>query len=248
MAYKTQLKVLLVEDNLSDSTLFSKSLNKSSLAGFEIHNATCLADGLEKSKVTNFDTIILDLSLPDSDGLETLDAFRPTSSSAPIIVLTGLSNKRIGIEAMQKGAEEYLIKGEELSLEHLDRSILLTIERKKGRLQSETALPSLATTLFQNFKVGDLAIDLAKQSVAYQAGDQQRTVPLTPIEFKILVLLARNPGKVLSRSQIVAEIWNDDRQISSRTVDKHMSALKRKCAPALDQLKCVYGVGYHITE
>lgn len=235
-AKNVHLKLLLVEDNPSDAALFSKALAGSNSAAFEIRHETTLAKGLEACAANKFDIIVLDLSLPDSDGVATLEGMIKQPLGIPVIVLTGSDNEAMGIQAMRLGAEEYLVKGESVDLA---RFVLLAFERYKGRALKDQS----AST--NNLCVGNVEVDLMKQVALINAHNEKKAVSLTSIEFRILVFLMKNVGDVVSRSQIVSEIWaEDEREISSRTVDKHISSLKRKCSPALDQIQGVYGVGY----
>jgi DNA-binding response OmpR family regulator len=232
-----RLKILLVEDNSPDARLFEKCFQRSALYQFEIRAVVRLSQALVLLDAERFDAIILDLFLPDSEGLATLEAVLPKAQYCPVIVLTGLENEVIGIEAIQKGAEEYLVKAE-ISEKSLPRSLSLAVERKRMRLRTD------GSNSLTRFQIGVLQIDLTKQEVFRETNSQLELINLTPMEFKILVLLARNPGVILSRSRIVAECWNQDRSISVRTLDKHVSSLKKKCHPDLVRLESVYGVGY----
>ncbi|MBN8554367.1 MAG: response regulator transcription factor [Deltaproteobacteria bacterium] len=239
---KPLLKILFIEDNPSDVQLVSRSLRDSRLAVFEVHHTTNLGEAASLLNHMEFDAIIVDLFLPDSSGLSTLEALLAKNLHLPILVLTGYQDEVLGIQAVRRGAEEYFIKGE-IPEEYLARFVTLAIERFKGRANAAT--DSFVLNAPGNLNLGNLEIDLLKQVVSLKRNQENQVIPLTPIEFRILVLLSGNPGEVMSRSQIVTEIWNNDpKQVSFRTVDKHISSLKRKCSPALDHIQCVYGVGY----
>lgn len=236
-------RILLTEDNTSDSQLISKALNESDLATFEIVHTANLADALTAAAKTNFDAVILDLSLPDSDGILTLDTFLEKHPALTVIVLTGLENELLGINAVRKGAEEYLLK-KEIMEGHLGRFVTLAIERRK-----RTSVPQTTKKMplpLGKVAIGNVEVDLLRQTVFINNNESGKSaVALTPIEFRILTIMLTNPNQVLSRPRIVTEIWaEDEREISSRTVDKHISSLKRKCTPALDKIQSVYGVGY----
>ncbi|MDB5037870.1 MAG: hybrid sensor histidine kinase/response regulator [Bacteriovoracaceae bacterium] len=237
------LKILLVEDNSSDAKLLCRALEKSKIDRFDVVSVTRLSAALSSLTTQKFDAVILDLFLPDSRGLETLDAILEAVGRSPVIVLTGLEDEAIGVKAIQKGAEEYLLKAE-VSDKSISLFISMAIERNRIRSGHQD---SPAET---QFHVGALEIDLIKQEVRLRTDHTFQSINLTPLEFKILALLARNQGVVLPRSRIVAEIWGEpttqDLQISVRTLDKHVSALKRKCGSALEHLQSVYGVGYSL--
>src|SRR4051812_20174057 len=104
---KSSIRVLLAEDNHPDACLVAKILEKSDLAEFQIDRASSLAEAIRKGTHDHYDVVLLDLFLPDSGGLATLETFLATNRSVPIIVLTGYEQETIGIEAIRKGAEEY---------------------------------------------------------------------------------------------------------------------------------------------
>ena len=106
-----QLKVLLVEDNPGDARLIQEQLNESKLADVDIQHAKTLAEALQFLETPTIDAIILDLSLPDSRGLETLSEIQAQVTQIPVIVLTGLEDEELGLKAIQRGAQDYLVKG-----------------------------------------------------------------------------------------------------------------------------------------
>ncbi|WP_254766898.1 bacterio-opsin activator domain-containing protein [Salinilacihabitans rarus] len=141
-----ELDVLLVEDNPGDARLIEEMLSdvrelprridpeRSTAGRPRIHRENRLADGLEYLEEHDPDVVLLDLNLPDSDGLETLEAVESADEEAPIVVLTGLRDQRTGIEAIGRGAEDYLVK-DEVTSALLVRSIQHAIERKQQELE-----------------------------------------------------------------------------------------------------------------
>ena len=127
---KKDLYVLLIEDNPADANLIIELLDQSNLINFEVIWSNKLQDGLNKLKSQTFDTILLDLSLPDSWGIETLLETLEKTQSIPIIVLAGEDNDMLGIKSVKKGAQDFLVKGQVDNI-GLIRSIQNAIERKK---------------------------------------------------------------------------------------------------------------------
>ena len=126
------IKLLLVEDNSVDAQLTQDLLAEWSLDRFEITHASVLADGLTRLSRERFDVVLLDLSLPDTHGLATVTQVLATSPDVPVVVLSGHDDHPLALQALQHGAQDYLVKGEG-GTEFLARSILYAIERKKAQ-------------------------------------------------------------------------------------------------------------------
>lgn len=136
-----KLKVLLIEDNPGDVLLVKNMLNYGH-AEYEITCAERLSMGIKEIKSAAFDVVLLDLGLPDSDGLDSLKKILETNSKVPVIVLTGLSDEATGLQAVKEGAQDYLIKGQ-IDTNILVRTIKHSIERLKHlteRKKKEEAL------------------------------------------------------------------------------------------------------------
>lgn len=125
------IKILLVEDNEVDAHLTQDILAEWSVEQFAITHVTCLADALSRLGNERFDAVLLDLSLPDGYGLTTLRQVQAASPTIPIIVLSGVSDQTLALQAVQNGAQDYLVKGQGQP-ELLTRSIRYAIERKRA--------------------------------------------------------------------------------------------------------------------
>jgi diguanylate cyclase (GGDEF)-like protein len=141
------LRLLIIEDNIDDAFVLKESLTSYNLHDlcFEICHVERLADGLHQLSEKEFDIVLVDLSLPDSEGLETFDTIQQQYTNQPIIVLSGLDDEEIAVEAVQRGAQDYLVKGI-IDTGLLIRSIRYGIERKRGELalrDSETRLKKI---------------------------------------------------------------------------------------------------------
>ena len=124
------LRILLVEDNLGDAVLLRETLRDwRKESWFELHHVTRLEDGILSLATSKFDLVLLDLSLPDAHGLETLSRTRAACGATPIVVLTGMNDETVAIRAVQEGAQDYLVKG--VTPEVLGRSIRYAIERQR---------------------------------------------------------------------------------------------------------------------
>ena len=124
------IRILLVEDNPGDALLLKEVLKETSVTKFAVTEAQCLAEAVERLGASSFDVVLLDLSLPDSVGLDTVSRIQPVCPSAPIVVLTGLDDELLAFEAVRAGAQDYLVKGQ-YDTHLLVRSIRYAIERKR---------------------------------------------------------------------------------------------------------------------
>lgn len=124
------IKVLLVEDNLGDARIIKELLSEANMASFQVEVAKKLSDGIHVLSARRFDVVLLDLSLPDSTGLNTLVKVHKKAQKVAIMVLTGLSDEALAVEAVRKGAQDYLVKGQ-IDGNLLYRAILYAIERKR---------------------------------------------------------------------------------------------------------------------
>ncbi|MDN3515481.1 MAG: ATP-binding protein [Candidatus Brocadia sp.] len=125
------IKILIIEDNPGDARLILEMLKESGAKQFVLEHAVCLSSGLERLARVNYDVVLLDLGLPESQGLPTLEKTLALSLKAPIVVLTGsIADENVGIKAVQRGAQDYLIKGI-IDGKMLARSIRYAIERKQ---------------------------------------------------------------------------------------------------------------------
>lgn len=127
---KNDLRILIIEDNPGDARLINEMLWEVGTATFESEWADSLASGLGHLAQTRFDAILLDLGLPDSNGIETIERILSEAPGTPLIVFTGLADEVMGVEAVHRGAQDYLVKGS-VTGDSLTRSIRYSIERKR---------------------------------------------------------------------------------------------------------------------
>lgn len=131
MTQDASVRVLLVEDNPGDARLVEILLYEVDAASFEITHVDRLGEALEHLGWSDFDVILLDLSLPDSSGLKTVDQMRIVAPQTPVVVLSGQDDEETALQALQGGAEDYLVKGQGDG-DLIARSIRYAIERKKA--------------------------------------------------------------------------------------------------------------------
>lgn len=176
--------------------------------------------------------LLLDLMLPETDGLEVCRQIRRTEAQAglPIIMLTAKGDEADKIVGLELGADDYVTKP--FSVKELVARIHAVLRRPAG---GETA---------RRVVIGPLVLDGDTFEVAVDG----EKVELTATEFKILQLLASKPGRVFTRDRILDHLWGDEKAVVDRTVDVHIRNLREKLGPAAVLVKNIRGVGYKVEE
>jgi len=204
--------VLLVEDEPQMRRFLRAALGA---RGFRLVEAESAAAGEVAAASHHPDLVLLDLGLPDRDGIELAKSLR-AFTQVPILVLSARGREADKVEALDAGADDYLTKP--FGVPELLARMRVAL-RHAARAAGEPAAPVL--------EVGALRIDFERREVAL-AG---REVRLTPLEWKLLALLARNAGKVVTHRQILREVWGPTEGHQTHTVRVHMAALRRKLEP-----------------
>lgn len=223
--------VLLVEDNPNTLQLVRLYLER------EGHRVLTAQDGLTALALFHRETpdlLVLDLMLPGMDGMEVCRRVRE-ESEVPIIMLTARVEEEDRLAGLDLGADDYITKP--FSPRELCARVRAVLRRvRREPLPSEPVL-----------RRGDLVVDLRKRAVFLEG----RRLHLTPTEFRILALLAREPGRVFTRDEILDRAFGHDFEGFDRTVDAHISNLRRKLGDdprAPRYIQTVYGVGYRFGE
>jgi two-component system KDP operon response regulator KdpE len=181
---------------------------------FDVHVASTGAEALEVAAKHPPDLVILDLGLPDIDGVEVIGGLRGWTD-APIIVLSGRADSSDKVEALDAGADDYVTKP--FSMEELLARMRAVSRRQSG---GEGDAPQV--------RIGDLVVDLAAKRVIGPDGPDIR---LTPTEWHLLEVLLRYPGKLLSQQQLLAEVWGPGYADASGNLRLYMAQLRRKLEP-----------------
>lgn len=223
------LRILAIEDEAPIRRFLRASLDEETTL-LEAENA---AAGLQSAARNRPDLILLDLGLPDRDGLEVLRELR-SWSAVPVIVLSARGREADKVAALDEGADDYLTKP--FLVGELLARIRVALRRAKRGEPEEPVV-----------RLGDLTIDL----VGRTATSGERTLHLTPIEFRLLALLARNPGRVMTHAAILREVWGPAYEEDTHTLRVHMGNLRRKieadpARPAL--IRTELGIGYRAIE
>jgi len=223
-------KILVVDDEPEAVELLEFNLKK---AGFEVIAATDGAQAIRQARSGLPNLIVLDLMLPEIDGLEVCKMLRrdPATARIPIIMLTAKAAEVDRIVGLELGADDYVTKP------FSPRELVLRVNKVLQRGQLEQAQP-------ETFKFGDLLIDAPRHLVKWRG----KAVALTKTEFKLLAVLAQRRGRVQSREQLLRDVWEYNTMIDTRTVDTHMRRLRDKLGPAAKYLDTVRGVGYRFHE
>jgi two-component system phosphate regulon response regulator PhoB len=223
-------KILIVDDEPDAVELVEFNLKS---AGFEVVTAGDGNEALKKARASLPDLVVLDLMLPEVDGLEVCKILRrdPATSAIPIIMLTAKAAEIDRVLGLELGADDYITKP------FSPRELVLRIKNLLRRSNGEEDKKD-------RFQLGELLIDIPRHLVSVQG----KRVELTATEFKLLTVLAQRRGRVQSREQLLQDVWQYDNLIDTRTVDTHMRRLREKLGRASKFLDTVRGVGYRFVE
>jgi DNA-binding response OmpR family regulator len=223
-------KILVVDDEPEAVELLEFNLKQ---AGFDVISAADGAEAIKKARSNVPNLIVLDLMLPEIDGLEVCKMLRrdPATVGVPIIMLTAKAAELDRIVGLELGAEDYITKP------FSPRELVLRVKKVLERGRAAPAEP-------ETLKFGDLLIDASRHLVKWRG----KQVELTATEFKLLALLAQRRGRVQSRDQLLRDVWEYNSLVDTRTVDTHMRRLREKLGTAAKHLDTVRGVGYRFVE
>ncbi|MBI2604822.1 MAG: response regulator transcription factor [Deltaproteobacteria bacterium] len=222
-------RILLVEDHVEARKMIPKILGPSCLVTI----ASTLKEGYELVDRDGFDLILLDVTLPDGAGFKLCAHVkqREDKPDIPVIFLTGSFDIEDKVTAFSLGAEDYVVKP--FNSRELRARVFARLGRSKNSKMKNDLLVK-----------GDLRITLLSQRVHVTANTGDVELPLTPLEFKLLVHFARNEDRVLSRDRIISAVWGENVHILDRTIDAHVSNLRKKLGPSACAIKSVHGEGY----
>ena len=226
-------KIVVIDDEPSVQDVVRAYLEKD---GYLVYVAGGGAEGLALAERTKPGLIVLDLMLPDVSGEEICSEIR-SRSDVPILMLTAKASEDERVDGLARGADDYLTKP--FSPRELVARVRAILRRAQG---AET--PLVQTLSFDD---GALAID----TVAHEVRRDGKTVDVTPNEYKLLVALARYPGRVYSRFELVNLVQGFDFEGYERTIDAHVKNLRKKIEPDPRQpryVETVFGMGYRLAR
>jgi len=222
------MKILLIED---EAGLILTLTDRLCSEGFEVKSAADGDAGFAAATSENFDLIILDVMLPKKNGLDVCRDLRQKNITTPILMLTAKGETIDKVLGLKLGADDYLTKPFEVM------ELLARIEALLRRS------PQTNQNSPESFRFGDVAIDFRRAEVKKAAV----SVELSAMEFKVLQYFVGNPGKVISRDELLDEVWGYDAMPTTRTVDVHVAWLRQKLEdnPRHPQfIQTVHGFGY----
>lgn len=229
-------KILVIEDDRDMAGILEGNLTD---AGYEVTVTHDGETGLEAARRQEHDLIVLDLMLPEKDGLEICRQVRGLPRYTPILMLTCLSSEVDKVVGLEMGADDYMTKP--FNLRELLARIKAVLRRDEAaRAPQEDNDP-------ENIERGDLVIDIGKRRVVRGGA----TIDLTGTEFDLLLHFARHPGRVYSRQQLLDQVWGYGYEGYAYTVNSHINKLRSKLEPDRDNpryIQTVWGVGYRFAD
>jgi two-component system alkaline phosphatase synthesis response regulator PhoP len=222
-------RVLVVDDDVKTVELVKLYLNRD---GYRVLTAYDGIEALRLAREGRPDLIVLDLMLPGMSGLEVCRTLR-NESDVPIIMLTAMTTDQDKLKGLELGADDYMTKPfSPRELAARVRTVLRRLPGERGPVQ---------------VKQGRLTVDFQKHEVTLNG----RLIHLTSVEFRLLGVLVKEPGRVFSRAQLIEQALGSDFEGFDRTIDVHILKLRRKLEPDPAHpryIKTVYGVGYKLSE
>lgn len=230
-------QILVVEDSEHYRIIYRAVLG----ALYRVEFAETGSKAIELISHKKFDLIIVDVVLPDVTGLEICNFVKTQKSfqQTPILMVTAkdsIDDKSLGFD---NGADDYLTK----PFHH--KELLMRVRARLRQLQQSSQLDSEQQIESHDLHVPGLSIDLIKQKVV--DNESGKLMELTRLEYKLLIVFARRLDHVLTRHQLLELVWTDNLNVSERTVDSHISNLRKKIQSLPIELTAVPGVGYRLS-
>jgi DNA-binding response OmpR family regulator len=221
--------ILIIDDEQDVIDMLSVSLSR---AGLIVHSATDGLLGLTKARQDQPALIVLDLMMPKMPGLEVCKLLRadPQTETIPIIILTAKAEEVDRVLGLEVGADDYVTKP------FSPRELILRINAilRRGAPVNE----------MQTLTVGPISVDPDRHHVSTGG----KSIQLTAVEFRLLMILMRRPGRVQPRERLLRDVWGYEHIVETRTVDTHVRRLRDKLGKSADLLETVRGFGYRLKE
>ncbi|SDH74697.1 response regulator transcription factor [Alteribacillus bidgolensis] len=231
-------RLLVVDDEESIITLLSYNLEQS---GFQVDTAMDGKEAMEKVKGTAYDLVVLDLMLPEKDGLEVCRQIRQERLSIPILMLTAKDDEFDKVLGLELGADDYMTKP------FSPRELVARVKAILRRVEYVPAVQQEEINTDKKIVIGHLTIFPDN----YEVYVKEKQLELTPKEFELLLYLSNNKGRVMTRDQLLNAVWNYEFVGDTRIVDVHISHLREKIEPNTKKpvyIKTVRGLGYKFEE
>jgi two-component system, OmpR family, response regulator len=218
------MKLLVVEDDRKLATFLAKALTEE---GYEIDACRNGRDAVARIAQHEYALVVLDWMIPELDGLGVCREVRRSDNRVPILMLSARAEVNERVTALDAGADDYLTKP--FHLEELLARVRAAVRRGGDR---------------RTLRVGLLTLDLLERV----ASVSQRRVDLTPREYALLALLAKNAGRVVSRAEILQQVWQTARDPGSNVIEVNVRHLREKLGAAAPPIETVRGAGYRLGE
>lgn len=231
-------KVLVVDDEQSIVTLLQYNLEQ---AGFEVITAMDGEEGKRIAETASPDIIVLDLMLPKLDGMEVCKQLRQEKIMTPILMLTAKDDELDKILGLELGADDYMVKP------FSPREVIARVKAILRRTQAQSESVADSAKKGEQIGIGKLQIYPEK----YEAYFNEKLLELTLKEFELLLYLAQNKNRVLTRDQLLSAVWDYDFAGDTRIVDVHISHLREKVEEDTKKpvyIKTIRGLGYKLEE
>jgi two-component system alkaline phosphatase synthesis response regulator PhoP len=230
-------KILVIEDEPTLSRLLSYNLSQE---GYAVHSVDNGSEGLQEASGKGYDLIVLDIMLPGMNGFEVLTKLRQKGDQTPVIILTARNAENDVVQGLKLGADDYITKP--FGVAELLARVSAVLRRTKSEEADSTSTPENAQE--KVIAVGELKIYPEKYEVVL-GGD---TILLRPKEFEVLLYLVQRPGMVVTRDDLMNVVWGFDYVGGQRTVDVHVSSLRKKLEMNQQsvQIDSIRGVGYKL--
>lgn len=223
--------ILLVEDEPNVVSVIKRGLAE---YGFEVSVAANGVTGLQMALDNDFDLVILDVMLPVMDGIQVCKLIREHKQAIPIIMLTALDSTENIVSGLDSGADDYLVKP--FKIAELAARLRTLMRRKNGDVPYKN----------NTYTINDLELN-AESKIAYRKGEPLK---LTATEFRLLEYFVKNQNKVLSRIQILENVWDIDFNMGTNVVDVYINYLRKKLEKngAAKLIHTVFGMGYMMKD
>jgi DNA-binding response OmpR family regulator len=221
--------ILIIED---DQRIRQSLSHRLAERGHEVDAVGTAMSGVESAVSGRFDVVVLDLGLPDLDGAEALRMIR-SITEVPVVVATARDDEAEIVRLLDAGADDYVVKP--YSAEHLEARLRAVLRRSGSEPEQRV------------ITVGQIAIDLDAQEARFEG----RPLDLTAREFELLAYLAERPGSMVSKRQILAEVWHQPYGGADKTIDVHLSWLRKKLGESATEPKYILtrrGVGVRLVD
>jgi len=230
MVSERRQRILVVDDEPEAVDLVAFNLRQ---AGYEVVSAADGGEALRRARAQLPDLIVLDVMLPELDGLEVCKILRrdPTTAAIPILMLTAKASEVDRVLGLELGADDYVTKP------FSPRELILRVRKLLERPRPAAGPPPV-------IRSGELLLDVSRHLVTVRG----KRIELTATEFKLLTVLAQRRGRVQSRDILLRDVWGYNSLVDTRTVDTHMRRLREKLGVAAKYLDTVRGVGYRFAE